>query len=237
MADMGGGSLVSSHRVVRFAALLWFCFAGGAGAQTSLALGAGAAGLSLDVGQEWSPELGGRLGVAGFQITRHDLALADNRYDATARLESGRALLDWHPLANGFRLSAGLVLDSNRATGITVPAADGTITIGRLRLPVGLVGSLAGKVDFAPLAPALSVGWGSRPQPHRLGGFFDLGAQYQGRPRITLTPEIPPGSPLDNPAARALLATQIVAEEDKIESRIDRYRVYPVLQFGLLYRF
>ncbi len=53
----------------------------------------------------------------------------------------------------------------------------------------------------------------------------DLGVAFQGRPRVTLTPEPPPGSLLNTPAAMALLAPQLALEEANVERKIDNYRV------------
>jgi hypothetical protein len=205
-------------------------------AQLWVGVGAGTRGAELALGDTLAPQWGVRADVAGFDLSRNDLHVADNRYDASLRLLSGSALVDWQPFANGFRLSGGIVLDGNRATGQTVPAPDGTVTLGQARIPVALVGSLSGKLDYSPVAPALSIGWASTGR-RGLGGFVDIGAFDQGRPRVTLTPEIPPGSPLNEPAARALVDTDLATEVSRIHSRVDRYRVYPLLDFGLAYRF
>jgi|HubBroStandDraft_3_1064219.scaffolds.fasta_scaffold01386_5 hypothetical protein len=63
------------------------------------------------------------------------------------------------------------------------------------------------------------------------------GAFYQGRPRVTLTPELPPGSPLNDPVARRLLDALIAREEAQVQRKVDRYRVFPVVSLGLSYRF
>jgi hypothetical protein len=69
------------------------------------------------------------------------------------------------------------------------------------------------------------------------GAAVDLGVAFIGRPRVTLAPEPPPGSPLNSPAAMALLAPELAREEARAEQKIDGYRYYPVLSVGISYRF
>ena len=66
---------------------------------------------------------------------------------------------------------------------------------------------------------------------------IDLGVAFIGRPRVTLTPEPPPGSPLNSPAAMALLAPELAREAARVEQKVDGYRYYPVLSAGISYRF
>jgi hypothetical protein len=205
-----------------------------------LAVAAQAGTLGIGGALEWplAPALAVRAGGSYFHGGSRSERAGGNRYAAHLELGSAAALLDWHPTTGGFRLSAGLLYDANRLVGDTVPSAAGTYTIGNLQLPASLVGTLHGKVDFPSLAPYLGLGWGAAPRAGPgFGAFVDLGVAYQGRPRVTLTPEPPPGSPLANPAALALLAPELAREEAKVEQKIDGYRYYPVLSLGISYRF
>ena len=209
-------------------------------AAAQLAIDVQAGTLGIGGGLEWplAPVLAVRVDGSAFRSGGHDERAGDNRYQARLDLGSAAALLDWHPTGGGFRLTAGALYDANRLEGDSVPASDGTYTIGNLRLPASLVGTLHGKVDFQSFAPYLGIGWGAAPRAGAgFGGFVDLGVAYQGRPRVTLTPEPPPGSPLNTPLAMSLLAPELAREEAKIESKIDGYRYYPVLTAGVSYRF
>ena len=54
---------------------------------------------------------------------------------------------------------------------------------------------------------------------------------------MTLTPEIPAGSPiLQIPGALALLDLAVAQEEAEAERRIAKYDVYPVVAIGLVYK-
>jgi hypothetical protein len=209
-------------------------------AQVAASVVAGTMGAGAEVSFSFAPRWSGRLGIAGFDVSRRGEAAGGNRYDAAASLRNGRALLDWYPApgrGGGFRLSGGLVIDDNHITGDSVPPASGVYNIGGVPVPAALLGKLHGKIDFNRAAPYLGIGWGSSPSGHGFGASLDLGAFYQGRPHVTLTPEIPAGSPLNDPVARRLLDAAIAREEGRVQSRVDSYRVYPVLAVGLSYRF
>ena len=82
-------------------------------------------------------------------------------YDATARLRTATALLDWHPGGHGFRLTGGLVYNDTRIEGTSLPPASGLYDIGGVPVPVALVGTLSGKIDFNPTVPYVGLGWGN----------------------------------------------------------------------------
>ena len=74
--------------------------------------------------------------------------------------------------------------------------------------------------------------------PDRKVGFFvDAGVMFQGAGKVTLTPNIPAGSPLNNPTARAVLNILIQQEERDVEKDVADYTVYPVVAIGWTYRF
>ncbi len=112
----------------------------------------------------------------------------------------------------------------------------GVYRIGGIDVPASLVGSLHGRIDFPTFAPYLGIGWGRAAGGH-WGFKADLGAAYQGHGRVTLTPEIPAGSPiLQIPGAREILDLAVAREEAEAERSIAKYDVYPVVSLGIVYR-
>jgi hypothetical protein len=207
-------------------------------AQVAIAGKAGSLGLGLELTVGVSPQVNARLGANGFNYTDNHREVSGIEYDATARLRTATALLDWHPGGHGFRLSGGLVYNGTRIEGTSLPPASGLYDIGGVPVPVALVGTLSGKIDFNPTVPYVGLGWGNAVAPGRRVGFYaDAGVMFQGRGRVTLTPNIPAGSPLDNPTARAALDILLRREENDIEDKVADYTVYPVVSLGLSYRF
>jgi hypothetical protein len=207
-------------------------------AQVAIAAKAGSLGLGLELTVKVSPEVNARFGGNAFDYTDDHREVSGIEYDATARLRTATALLDWHPGGHGFRLTGGVVYNDTRIEGTSLPPASGAYDIGGVPVPVALVGTLSAKIDFNPSVPYVGLGWGNAVAPGRKVGFYvDAGAMFQGRGRATLTPNIPAGSPLNNPTARAALDILLQREESEIEKDVANYTVYPVVSLGVSYRF
>jgi hypothetical protein len=207
-------------------------------AEVALGGKAGSLGLGLELTVGLSPQWNARLGANGFNYTDDRRKAGHLEYDATAKLRTGTALLDWHPGGSGFRLSGGLVYNDTRIDGTSLVPASGNYNIGGIAVPVALVGTLSGKIDFDRVVPYAGLGWGNAVGPGRKAGFFiDAGAIFQGKGKVTLTPNIPAGSPLNNPTARAALDILLREEERSIEKDVADYTVYPVVAIGISYRF
>jgi hypothetical protein len=220
------------------AAALLFLAATPGRAQVAVAGKAGSLGLGLELTVGLSPQLNARLGANGFDYTDDRRRAGHLEYDATARLRTATALLDWHPGGHGFRLSGGLAYNDTRIDGHSLVPASGSYDIGGVPVPVSLVGTLDGRIDFDPVVPYVGLGWGNAVAPGRKVGFYvDAGVIFQGKGRVTLTPNIPAGSPLNNPVARQALDILIQREESEIQKDVADYTVYPVLSIGLSYRF
>lgn len=206
--------------------------------QVALGGKAGSLGLGLELTVGLSPQWNARLGANGFNYTDNGRKAGHLEYDATAKLRTGTALLDWHPGGHGFRLSGGLVYNDTHIDGTSVVPASGNYVIGGVPVPVSLVGTLSGRIDFDPVVPYLGIGWGNAVMPGRKVGFFlDAGAMFQGKGKVKLTPNIPAGSPLNDPTARAALDILLRQEERDVENDVADYTVYPVVAIGLTYRF
>jgi hypothetical protein len=219
-------------------AALFFLAAAPGRAQVAIAGKAGSLGLGLELTLGISPQFNARLGANGFNYTDSHREVSGIEYDATAKLRTATALLDWYPGGYGFRLTGGLVYNDTRIEGTSLPPASGSYDIGGVPVPVALVGTLSGKIDFNPTVPYLGLGWGNAVSPGKKVGFYaDAGVMFQGRGRATLTPNIPAGSPLNNPTARAALDILLRREESEIEDKVADYTVYPVVSLGLSYRF
>jgi len=208
-------------------------------AEVAIAGKAGSLGLGLELTARLSPQWNVRVGANGFDYTDENRRVSQITYDATARLRNGTALLDWHPGGRGFRLSGGLVYDGNQVEGSSIPPASGFYDIGGVPVPTSFITRLDGKIDFDPVVPYVGLGWGNAVAPgSRLRGFLDAGVFFQGRGRAKLTPVIPAGSPINStPGAREALDILLRREESEIEDDVADYTVYPVVSFGLSYRF
>jgi hypothetical protein len=179
-----------------------------------------------------------RLGANAFNYTDENRETSGIFYDAEAKLRTGTALLDFHPGGGGFRLTGGIVFNDTRIEGSSLPPASGFYDIGGVQVPAALVGTLDGTIDFDPVVPYAGIGWGNAVEDGKKVGFFlDLGVIFQGQAEVTLTPNIPSGSPLNAPLAREALQILLDREERDIEADAADYDLYPVVAIGISYRF
>lgn len=137
------------------------------------------------------------------------------------------ALLDWHPWAQGFRLSAGLYLNMNKMD-MTADLSD-TVEFNDREYTLSDVG---GTVDFNSLAPYLGLGYGNAVGANGRWHFsFDLGVIFQGSPQVDLR------ATASDPALQVQLDADIAEEERQIEDDLGFFTIYPVISFGVSYRF
>lgn len=227
----------SPWRALGFATCLALAPAAGH-AEVAIAGKAGTLGAGVELTARLLDQLNVRAGLNGFTYSARREA-SDIEYDGEARLRTATALLDWHPGGGGFRLSGGVVYNDTVVEGKSLEPASGVYDIGGVPVPVALVGALEAKGEFDPVVPYAGLGWGNAvADGKRLGFFVDLGVVFQGKADVTLTPIIPAGSPINTtPGARQALDVLLRREEQDLEDDAASYDLYPVLAFGLSYKF
>lgn len=137
------------------------------------------------------------------------------------------ALLDWHPWAQGFRVSAGLYVNRNKLD-LTAETSD-TVEINDVEYSVSDVG---GKVDFRTLAPYLGIGYGNAVQANGHWHFsFDFGAMFSGAPRASLR------ATASDPALQPQLDADIAEEVEDIQDDLEVFTIHPVVSLGVSYLF
>jgi hypothetical protein len=194
----------------------------------AVGVGVGTLGLLGEASFKQSPTFVWRLNAGGFSVDR-DQSEGDNEYSGKARLIGAGAIADWHPFANGFRMSAGVRYHDLKVTG---DAAAGDITLNGRVYQQADYGALTLRYSNGnKVAPYLGIGWDSAHYlqgPLSLG--FELGALYTGKPNLSLS------------ATRAAvvpgLQTDIDAEVADIKQAVDKFGgFWPVIALSLKYRF
>jgi hypothetical protein len=185
-------------------------------------LGAGA-GVAMPI-TSWA---GVHAELEGFGFS-HSLNVDGNQYDGHLTLLQGGLYLDLFPFSSsGFRVTAGALINDDQLQAHAVPNADGNYKIGNDYVPA--VGSAPSATATLPrVMPYLGIGYGHKPVTKGFGLTFDLGVAY-GRPRVSYSV----------PQIYTLFTTQanIDQEEQNLDNKVDRYKLYPVAQIGLTYRF
>ena len=157
----------------------------------------------------------------------YDQAVEGNTFNGTARVQGAGLIADWHPFANGFRLSGGAryhdAVFSGTFSGSDVELNGQTYTAAQY-------GTLTARVENeAKFAPYAGIGWDSS---HFSESGFSIGVEagvlFVGEQKATLT----------SSKTVAGLQADLDAEVSKVKSDYGRYgEMWPVLSLAAKYRF
>ena len=211
-------------KILRWFALAALLVTGGAAADGfGLGVKAGTLGFGVEGTFGLSESVNLRAGVNSYSVTGDETA-SDIRYDGKLELRTLALLLDWHPFAGTFRLTAGLMKNDNALRLTATPTA--SQTIGGTPYTPADIGTLSGDVTFKSTAPYAGIGWGNAARRGRFGGVFEIGAMFQGKPKVSLR------------ASGGLVSqADLNAEAQEAQTDLDDFKIYPVISFGLSFRF
>ncbi len=187
----------------------------------------GTLGFGPELAYRFGPHLGVRANAGLFSYGTND-TYDSIAYNVDLKLNSIGGLLDWYPFGGGFRLSAGARLNNNEVRLAGTPAT--AVQIGPTTYTPAQVGTLTGTITGQDLAPTLTLGYGGQLAKGFTMG-VEVGAMLQGSPK------------LQNLQASGLLAqnpslqTDLKAEALAIENDASQFKIWPVLQLHVLYRF
>lgn len=161
----------------------------------------------------------------------YDVSDEDADYTGELKLSNLQAMLNWHPMAGTFHLSAGAVLTNNKVNVIGKPNANATYDIGDATYTGAQIGRLDGTVELSKgVAPYLGLGWSKSPAASGLAFFFNLGVIFTDSPSSQLHVTGPI-------AGDANFQRELRKEQANLDDELDAFKFYPVVQFGLMYRF
>jgi hypothetical protein len=205
------------------------CFAGaGVASAAGVGVRAGTTGVGADVAWGLVPTLSARVGYS-YLTFNTSVDSTDTQYDAKPKLSNGNLFLDWNPLGPFFRITGGVILNSNKVD-VTAQANGATYTIGGTTYPASAIGSLNGTVKSGnAAAPYLGIGYGSVAGAG-VNFYFDLGVMFQGSPKASLTATCSAATP-------AALCSQIqastVIEANDLQDSIKNFKYFPVASIGV----
>lgn len=222
----------SIHAAALTAALL--VAAAPASAQLAGELRGGTTGFGAGIAYSISENLGVRGAWHGGSISR-SITESGVRYDGKWDFSTVLALLDFHPGGGSFRLSVGVGYNGNKLD-LTARGSSGTIELNGNTYNIADVGTIDGRMRFNRTNPYFGVGWGSASKSANGAGLFfsaDIGALFV-KPEVRLNGNC-------GPALSGAQCTQfqndLRAEEQDFEDGFSYRKMYPVLSFGIGYRF
>jgi hypothetical protein len=198
----------------------------GALAQGPASFGVGVTGGTLGIGPEVSVGISENFGVRGsatFLNFSADYSTADLDYDGRLKLNNWGAMIDLFPTGGGFHVSGGLRVNHNRADLTATPT--NSVTFGTTTYTPAQIGTISGSADLPETSPAVTIGYRKRSKGFSLG--VEAGALFQGSVRIN-----------QFKSSTGLIAqADLDAERDSLQDDVNKYKVYPILQFVLGLRF
>jgi hypothetical protein len=205
--------------------LTGFVFAEGVGITAKV----GTLGLGGELTAGLLQRVNGRLGFNALSISADLSDDEDGVEDVSGDLElqTVSLLLDWHPWKDGgFRLSAGAILNNNEVS--LTAESDVVVQLGDSAY---LISDLNGDVTFDDIVPYVGLGYGNAVGEGNWHFSFDLGVMFQGEPDVSLS------ATALIPAQQDALNASIEQEIQDIEEDTEVFTMYPVLSFGLSYKF
>jgi hypothetical protein len=157
------------------------------------------------------------------------------------------ASLDFYPWANAFRISPGLTIYNGNALHAiaTVPAGQ-TFTLNDQDYTSSQTDPVTGTFGMAfgnKVAPSLTIGFGNM-LPRRTSKHwsvpFEIGAEYIGKPAITLNlsgTACQNGINCQKVATDPMTQANIVAEQQKLNDDVAPLQFYPIVSIGVSYKF
>jgi hypothetical protein len=215
--------------------------------ESRIAIGIGVKVSTLGIGGEAAVPVGHRSNVrVGFNLFNYSRSFNKDgvTYNGTLNLRSAQATYDFF-LVGPFHLSPGVLLyNGNQLTANASVPGGKTFTLNNVNYLSDAADPVngTGKLSVSKAAPMVLIGLGNLvPRSHHFSTTFEVGAAYQGPPRIALNLT---GSVCDTTgtfcrsiSADPTVQSNIVAEQSKLDKKASPFRFYPVISFGIGYKF
>ena len=187
--------------------------------------GLGTSGVEVGIGER----VGGRVSLrmsGEFLRASRDFESDGATYDTKLKFSNLALYGDYFVSGGGFRLTAGAVIGTRKASGNAV-AENGTLSINGSSYPAAgeSVGAVA---KFPSAAPYFGIGYGHH-QPSRGSSFYlDLGVVI-GKADAKLYPSAG--------VVAAAGQANLDAEQRKLQDNVNKLKAYPIIKIGYSFSF
>ncbi|MGV6818287.1 MAG: hypothetical protein ACWA44_13600 [Thiotrichales bacterium] len=193
-------------------------------------------GNGFEVTRAFTPKFNARVGYQTFSMETEQ-TLDNINYQAAINLDSASVNADWHPFANGFRMTAGVLINGNEITGTASDANPQTIELGGNTYSTSDVVADA-KISFAKSSPYIGLGY-DRTSTRYKGLSFnaEFGVAFHGTPVVDINVTETENSQLTAEQYAQLLNVDIKQEVQTVEDELSAFTMWPVASIGLAYVF
>lgn len=159
-----------------------------------------------------------------------DFAADDNDYTGDLDFSGGGLFADYHPFGNSFFVTGGAYI-GNKAVELEIRPNENLVINGVTYGPAEY-GTVIGEASFQDVAPFIGLGWDTTFTSDGPIGFQILaGAAYFGSGDVSLLAR---GGTLSNDP---IIVDEVAKQSDELQSDIEDYKYYPIIQAGISYRF
>jgi len=207
---------------------------------------AGLLGFGVEAATPLTARTNLRFGFNAFSYGRNFTNDGIN-YDASVSFRSVESHFDWFPFGGAFHLSPGLMIyNGNKITGNASVAGGQQFSLGDTDYMSDTANPISGngKIAFNKVAPTFLVGWGNllpRKEGKHFSVPFELGVVFSGAPKSTLTlignACNPDGTGCHDISTDSTFQSNVVDQQNKLNSDMSAFKVYPVISIGFGYKF
>lgn len=195
---------------------------------TAVGVKFGTGGFGVELVQGAKNTINFRLGLNGYHLD-DDLNRHQVDYDIAVKLYTWSLFGDWYPYNGEFRVTGGFLYNGNTARVRGTPSVPKKI--GDTRYSPSEIGTITYNVDFNNIAPYLGIGVGNAIGKDRKFSFvFDCGIVLQGSPDAHISAN-------GHAALDSEFQYDLKHEEHDLQDDMRPFKYYPVLSFGVTYRF
>lgn len=168
-----------------------------------------------------------RINANGWRYSR-EIHKDTVKWNGKLNLKTAGIFADYHPFENGFRISAGPLLNYNSLNISAAPNQNLTIN-GHTYTPTQ-IGKATGKLKFKKVSPYLGIGYESAFTNNScLSMNVEAGVLFQGKAKGTF-------SATGSSATQSQFLNDLKSNAEKAANK-DFIRYYPVISIGFKYRF
>lgn len=199
----------------------------------ALGVKAGTTGLGGELTFGFNRWLNVRGGYNWF-TTDANIKIDDVKYKADIDLDTFSLLLDVHPFGGVFRISGGAYWHRDGTAELSATPKKDWTKIGSHRYEPASIGTIVGRANVEDdMVPYLGIGWGnSVADDAALTLSLDIGVMFQS---YDVEPLRATGSGMF--AGDATFRNDLRKERDRIQDRLDDWKIYPVVALSLAYHF
>lgn len=215
------------------------------GAKVAAAVKFSSLGAGVEVATPVTHRSNIRFGFNAFSYSR-GFDKDNIHYSGDIGFRSIEAHYDFFPFGGGFHVSPGVLIYLRSPVEATAGVPGGqTFTLGNasfLSDPASPVTGSA-KMDFNQAGPTFTVGWGNilARSSKRFTVPFEVGFVYQGSPKSRLNLAGSACDPLGvncrNAVNDPIVQSQVLTEQNKINSDTNFLQVYPIISIGFGFKF